>query len=68
MFSSHAADILKTYGTTGSRLESWRSAFAAAEPFLDESTGAHGLVIHREERPSIVILREKISIVSLREK
>ena len=59
MFSSHAADILKTYGTTGSRLESWQSALEEADPFPDVGTGARGVMIHWEERPSIVILREK---------
>ncbi len=59
----HAADKLEAYGITGSRLESWRSAFAAAEPFLDVSTGARGLVIHWEKRPWIVILREDGSAV-----
>ncbi|MFN7898855.1 MAG: hypothetical protein ACK5N0_04190 [Synechococcaceae cyanobacterium] len=47
----HAADKLVAYGITDARLESWRSAFAAAEPFLDVSTGARGLVIHWEKRP-----------------
>ncbi|MCS5698211.1 hypothetical protein NZK32_04040 [Cyanobium sp. FGCU-52] len=59
----HAADKLETYGITGSRLESWQSALAEGEPFLDVSTGARGLVIDWEERPWIVILREDGSAV-----
>ena len=54
----HAADKLETYGITGAKRESWQSALVEGEPFLDVSTAARGLVIHWEERPWIVILRE----------
>lgn len=53
MFSSHAADILKTYGTTGSRLGSWRSALEEADPFPDVGTGARGVMIHWERQPDL---------------
>ena len=59
----HAADKLETYGIAGDRLASWRAALSSGEPFLDVSTGARGLVIHWEDRPWIVILREDGSAV-----
>ena len=40
----------------GTRLESWRAALERGNPFLDLVTGSLVLVMHREERPWIVIL------------
>ena len=54
----HAQDKLATYGIEGDRLVSWRSALSGAEPFLDASTGARGLLMEWEGRPWVVILRE----------
>ena len=55
----HAADKLQTYGITGSRLHAWRATMDSGIPFLDVSTGARGLLIRWEERPWIVILRDR---------
>ncbi|MFM7265577.1 MAG: hypothetical protein ACKOZW_08330 [Cyanobium sp.] len=54
----HAQDKLEAYGIEGDRLASWEAALLAAEPFLDASSGARGLLMEWEVRPWVVILRE----------
>ena len=59
----HAQQKLETYGITGERLVSWRAALDRGEPFVDQRTGARGLILRWEQRPWVVILRDDGSSV-----